>query len=243
MTQAPKVAALMIGRGGSSFPGKNILPVLGVPLLLWGAAAAWRSKYVDRYYISSDDDDIISTAGKAQYKEIRRPPELCTATAQSSDAVLHALEIMEQDGAIDIVVLQHANVGTISEQIIDECIEELLANPELTAVVPSHEKSEYHPFRAKRIVNGVLEPFVSSAGSVSANRQDLPTAVFFDHSIWVMRVSGMRDREGQAPWPCMGRTIKAYMTEGCLDIHDLEDIAKTEQWIIKHDIPVPNFEF
>lgn len=232
----------MIGRGGSTLRGKNILPVHGVPLLLWAAAAAHRSQYIGRYYISSDDDDIIATAGLASYVEIRRPPELCTATAQSSDAVIHALEHIERDGPVDIVVLQHANVGTISEAIIDECIREILADPTLSAVVPSHEQSEYHPYRAKRIENGVLKPFLESDRKISANRQDLPTAYFFDHSIWVLRASTIRDPEGQGPWPCMGQRIKPYPTIGCLDVHDLEDILKTENWITSNNIPRPQFQ-
>ncbi|MGE4431692.1 MAG: hypothetical protein AB7E05_13220 [Sphingobium sp.] len=242
MSKSARIAALMIGRGGSSLRGKNILPVHGVPLLLWSAAAAHRSAHVGRFYVSSDDDDILATAGQAGYLPVRRPAELCTATAQSSDAVIHALGRIEADGPVDIIVLQHANVGTITERIIDDCIALMLADPTVSAVVPSHEKSDYHPYRARRIVDGVLQPFVETAGDVSANRQDLPTALFFDHSIWVLRASTIRDPEGQRPWPCMGRNIKPYLTEGCFDVHDLDDIRKTEAWIAANAVPPPDFE-
>lgn len=238
-TKSPKIAALLIGRGGSSLKGKNILPVHNVPLLLWAAGAALRSQHVGRYYVSSDDDDIIATAGTAGYREIRRPAELSTATAQSSDAVRHALDIIEADGPVDIVVLQHANVGTITETIIDDCIDMLIADPSLSAVVPAHEKSEYHPYRGKRIVDGILQPFTAEAAQASANRQDLPTCLFFDHSIWVLRASEIRDPNGQAPWPCMGQKIKPYITEGCLDVHDLEDLDHTARWITENNVPYP----
>lgn len=241
MQKSKKIVALMIGRGGSSLKGKNVLPVHGVPLLLWSAAAANRSKYIGRYYISSDDDEIISTAGQAGYIEIRRPPELCTDTAQSTDAVRHALDIIEKDGPVDIVIVQHANVGTITEEIIDACIDGLLDDPSLSSVVPSHEYAEYHPYRGKRIVDGVLQPFVSGMDKVSANRQDLPTCLFFDHSIWALRASGIRDPDGQGPWQCMGQRIKPFITEGCLDVHDMEDIVTTETWITDHKIPKPDF--
>lgn len=241
MTKSERIAALMIGRGGSSLKGKNVLPVHGVPLLLWSAAAASRSQHIGRYYISSDDDEIIRTAGIAGYREIRRPPELSTATAQSTDAVIHALGLIEQDGPIDILVVQHANVGTITENMIDDCINILMSDPELTAVVPSHEKSEYHPYRGKRLVNGIMEPFVAEAGKVSANRQDLPKCLFFDHSIWVLRASTIRNPDGQPPWPCMGNRIMPYLTEGCLDVHDLEDIVTTEKWITDHSVIRPDW--
>lgn len=106
MTKSPEIVALMIGRGGSSLPGKNVLPVHGTPLLLWAAAAAVRSRHIGRYYISSDDTDILSTAVRAGYRPILRPPELCTATAQSTDAVRHALRAIQVDGPVQVVVVQ-----------------------------------------------------------------------------------------------------------------------------------------
>ena len=235
-----RICALMIGRGGSSLANKNILPVHGHPLLHWGAAAAHRSRYINDYYISSDDDAILQTAAQMGYKQIRRPDELASATAQSCDAVRHALDIIELDGgAVDILVVQHANVGTISETMIDDCIDILLADPTLSAVVPSHEIPEYHPMRSKKVLeDGTLAPFVP--GHASANRQELPQAIFFDHSFWVVRGRlAVCDPNGQGPWPCMGSRIKPYLTEGCLDVHSMEDIDKTERWIKENRVPPP----
>ncbi|PSJ41683.1 acylneuraminate cytidylyltransferase family protein [Allosphingosinicella deserti] len=235
------IAALMIGRGGSSLKDKNILPVLGVPLLHWAAGAARRSRHITRFYVSSDCDRILETAAAAGYVPISRPPELATATAQSTDAVRHAFPIMERDGPVDILVVQHANVGTITEQQIDACIALLLAHPEATAVVPAHQQPEYHPMRAKRLrSDGSLEPFVP--GDVSANRQDLPTAFFFDHSFWVLRGrQAIFDPEGQAPWPCMGSRILPFETEGCKDVHDPADLETTAVWITANGIEAPTF--
>jgi CMP-N-acetylneuraminic acid synthetase len=236
------VAALMIGRGGSSLRDKNILPVLGAPLLHWAAGAARRSRYIDRFYVSSDCPRILETAGEAGFVPIARPAVLATATAQSSDAVRHAFEIMERDGPIDILVVQHANVGTISEAQIDACIDLLLANPAATAVIPAHQQPEYHPMRARRVrPDGALEPFVGG-GEVSANRQDLPTCLFYDHSFWVLRGRGaVFDPNGQQPWPCMGSHIIPFETQGCRDVHDLADLETTAQWIVDNGIPQPDF--
>lgn len=236
------VAALMIGRGGSSLKDKNILPVLGIPLLHWTAAAARRSRHVKRFYVSSDCERILQTAGEAGYQPIERPAELASATAQSSDAVRHAFEIMERDGHIDVLVVQHANVGTVSTAQIDACIDLLLADPKATSVVPAHQHPEYHPMRAKRLrSDGSLDPFVAGS-DVSANRQDLPTCYFFDHSFWVLRGrDAVFDPLGQQPWPCMGSRILPFETSGCRDVHDLADLDTTAQWITEHGIPFPAF--
>jgi CMP-N,N'-diacetyllegionaminic acid synthase len=234
----------MIGRGGSTLRDKNILPVFGIPLLHYTAAAACGSKYIGRFYVSSDCSKIIAAASQANYRPIVRPKELSLPVSQSVDVVNHALSFIEQDGDIDIVVVQHANVGTITTSVIDDCIEIMINDPSLSAVVPVHEKNEYHPFRCKTPnADGILMPFVDFGGKpVSGNRQDLPTAYFFDHSIWVLSVAkGIRSRDGQPPWTCMGPRIKPYVTSGCFDVHDIEDLKRTEDWIVRNSVSLPTF--
>lgn len=237
------ICALMIGRGGSSLKNKNVLPVLGVPLLLWGCSAARRSRYINHYYISSDDSGILATAALAGFQPIQRPDHLATDTARSTDAVRHALDLIETEaGAMDIVVVMHANVGTVTDEFIDHCIERLLENPGASSVIPSHENAEYHPMRAKQVQeDGSLLSFFE--GPISPNRQELPTAVFFDHSFWVLRGrSAIFDSEGQEPWPCMGRRILPFMTQGCLDVHTLEDLDRTAAWIMNNKVALPDFD-
>lgn len=235
-----RIVALMIGRGGSSLKDKNVLPVLGYPLLQWAGAAAQRSRYVSEYYVSSDDEKILSAAEEVGYFRIKRPDELASDTAQSCDTVRHAMSIIEVERPADIVLVQHANVGTISEKIIDDCIEMLLSDETLSSVVPSHEYNEYHPMRAKGVTEeGLLKPFFDTGKAVSANRQDLPKCYFFDHSVWALRGDAIRSEGGQGPWECMGNRIKPYVTEGCLDVHTMEDIKITEQWIKDNKIPYP----
>lgn len=239
-----RIVALIIGRGGSSLPDKNILPVFGRPLLHYTAAAARGSKHIGRFYSSSDCNKILEASSVAGYRTILRPNELSTQTSQSVDVVKHALDQIEIDGPVDLLVVQHANVGTISSRMIDDCIENLISDESLSAVVPVHEKNEYHPFRAKTPNSaGLLEPFFDFSGKqVSGNRQDLPVAYFFDHSIWVLRVNkSIRGTDGQPPWTCMGNRIKPYVTEGCFDVHSFEDLKRTEEWIRENGISLPSF--
>jgi CMP-N,N'-diacetyllegionaminic acid synthase len=235
---------LIIGRGGSTLTDKNILPVFGRPLLHYTAAAARSSRYIGRFYASSDCPKILDAAATAGYTPIVRPVELSTPTSQSVDVVNHALRLIEEQGEIDILVVQHANVGTINTKMIDDCVEALIADDSLSSVVPVHEKSEYHPFRAKTPnAEGLIVPFFDfSKGGVSGNRQDLPTAYFFDHSIWVLSVErGIRSPSGQPPWTCMGNRIKPYVTEGCFDVHTMEDLKKTEEWLLANGVAPPVF--
>lgn len=236
--KSSKTVALIIGRGNNTLKNKNILPVLGRPLLQWAGLAAKESKHIDEFYLSSDDDKILAAGAAIGYKKIKRPDYLALPTSQSSDAVKHALSIIEEEiGNIDMMVVIHANVGTISTEMIDECIA-LLKEKNASSVIPSHYKYEYHPRRAKKIMeDGTLENFLGEKGEyVSANRQDLEPCVFFDHSFWVLDVAkGVKSESGQYPWPVMGNQIYPYITEGCFDVHDIEDLKKTEEWIINNN--------
>lgn len=233
------IAALIIGRGNNTLTDKNIRLVHGRPLLHWPAMAAKNSKFINSFYISSDDEKILNAGAEVGFSVIKRPDELATPSAQSSDAVLHALEIMEKSGALDIVVVMHANVGTITTQMVDECIDIALKDEQISSVIPAHYMNEYHPYRAKMLnANGFLENVVNyQARKVSANRQELDECVFFDHSFWVLRVkNGIRSSNGQPPWPVMGNNIKPYITSGCFDVHTEDDLRLTEQWIAENGV-------
>ncbi|OIN58802.1 acylneuraminate cytidylyltransferase family protein [Arsenicibacter rosenii] len=235
------IVALIIGRGNNTLKNKNILNVLSRPLLEWPAIAAKRSKYIGRYYISSDCESILEAGKKVGYENIKRPLWLAEPTSQSSDVVKHAYETISRKDEAKIIIVFHANVGTISTEMIDDCIEIHLRNPMSSAVIPSHYKNEYHPYRAKKInKDGELEPFIDlSNKKVSANRQDLEGCLFFDHSFWVLSVErGIKSKVGQPPWPVMGNSIIPYITEGCFDVHEYEDLLRTEKWIKEKGLDV-----
>lgn len=234
------IVSLIIGRGGSSFKNKNIIDVSGYPLVLWSGGAAKRSKYIEKFYCSSDSEKILDICSKIDYDRIKRPSNLSTSTSQSCDVVRHAITHIEKKikKSIDILVVQHANVGTITEHMIDKCIDILNKDLSASAVIPTHVKNEYHPARAKFIdSDGYLKQALD--GTYSANRQDLEEVYFFDHSFWVIRGEIAKKKNGQPPWDCMGDKIIPFLTNGCFDVHNKEDIVRTEKWIQENNIPEP----
>lgn len=241
-----QVTALLTGRGNNTLQDKNVLPVLGRPLLSWTAIAARRSKHITAFYASSDDEKILAEAGKLGFKPIRRPPELALPTSQHVDAILHALgEMAKEAHKPDLLVVQLANVGTVKTEWLDACIEMILADPEVSAAVPMHENLDNHPFRAKKVnKDGFLEPFFDFCGKkISTNRQDLEPSYFLDHSIWVLNLpKSVYAKDGQPPWTFMGNRIKGYVTEGCFDVHTQEDLALTEKWLRENGLATADRE-
>jgi CMP-N,N'-diacetyllegionaminic acid synthase len=231
----PRIAALLTGRGGSSLKDKNVLKILGKPLLYYPAKAALDSKLIDDYYVSSDDEKILNTAEKLGYTPVRRPKSISGSKAQHIDAIIHGLKVMKEDGKMpDIIVVMLANTVVVKREWIDKCINDLLKDKSITSSSPVYSDSDHHPFRAKRIdKNGLLQPFFNFKGKkVSTNRQDLDPSYYFCHNFWVLRASNFNKVGGQAPWTFMGNKLKPYDIKGhYIDVHDVEDIEKSKDWL------------
>ncbi len=229
-----KTVALLTGRGNNSLPDKNIIEILGKPVLYYPAHAAKEAKEIDDWYVSSDDEKILRIAGAEGYKPIVRPDELALPTSQHIECILHALQVMkEQDVHPDILVVLLANNVTIKSKWIDDCVQILKNNPELTSVVPVYEDRDHHPLRAKSVDGeGLLEMYEKDVPSaVSTNRQDLPKCVFLAHNFWVLRVDTITDKNGQLPWSFMGKRIYPYYIEKSIDIHDQLDLHIAKAWL------------
>lgn len=230
------VVALLTGRGNSTLKDKNILPVLGKPLLWYPATAASRSRYITDLYASSDDDKILSLAGDSGYKPIRRPVELAGAGAQHGDVIKHAVKVMKEDfGSVaDILVVLLANNASIKTAWIDDCIQMMMERSDISAVVPVYKDCDHHPYRAKRIdSNGDLACFVDCDQGTSSNRQDLEECYYLCHNFWVMNVA-LCAAGGQPPWSFLGPKVRPFVVEETVDVHADGDYERTEQWLKRH---------
>lgn len=236
-----KIVALLTGRGNNTLKDKNVLPVLGKPLLYYPAMAAKSCSLITDFYVSSDDDKILDAAASCGYKKIRRPERLALPTAQHIDVIIHALEVMKSEGIEpDILIVLLANSGIVKTEWIEESIAMLLNNPELSAAVPVMLEMDNHPYRSKRLrEDGCLDTWFDFEGQqVSTNRQDLPMNFVLCHNFWTLRLSNsLYAKEiGQQPWTFMGNNIKPIIVQESFDVHDEEDIVKTEKWLLKEHI-------
>ena len=236
-----KVVALLTGRGNNTLKDKNVLPVLGKPLLYYPAMAAKNCKLITDFYVSSDDIKILNAAAGCGYKKIIRPEELALPTAQHIDAIKHALGIMKKDGVEpDILVVLLANSGIVKTEWIETSINNLIENPQLSASCPVLLEMDNHPYRSKRLrEDGCLDTWFDFKGkNISTNRQDLPLNYVLCHNFWTLNLKNSlySTEEGQQPWTFMGNNIKPIVVEESFDVHDEDDIIRTEKWLLKENI-------
>lgn len=235
-----KVVALLTGRGNSTLLNKNILPVLGKPLLYYPAMAAKTSDLISDFYVSSNDPKILKAAENCGYKSIVRPEKYSTPEAQHKDVITHALDEIRKDGIDpDIIIVLMANSGVIKKEWVEEAITNLINNENLSASAPVKVDQDHHPYRAKKLrEDGCLDTwFDFSKETISTNRQDLPSCYYLCHNFWALNVKKSIEYEkGQQPWSFMGNNVKPILVEEGFDVHILEDIQKTEKWIIGEGI-------
>ena len=240
MNKPKTVVALLTGRGNSTLLDKNILPVLGKPLLYYPAMAARTCNLITKFYVSSNDEKILKVAENCGYKRIVRPEEYSTPTAQHKDVILHALEVMKIDGVDpDIIVVLMANSGVVKKEWIEESITNILENESLSASAPVKMDQDHHPYRAKKLrEDGSLDTwFDFNDETISTNRQDLPGCYYLCHNFWTLNVDkSIKAEMGQQPWGFMGNNVKPILVEDGFDVHVMEDIQRTEKWIIEEGI-------
>jgi CMP-N-acetylneuraminic acid synthetase len=163
-------------RGGSKgIPRKNIKVIAGKPLLAWTIEAIKGSSLVDRYVVSTEDEEIARVAGSYGAEVLKRPPELATDKSDTLDVLQHAI------GEIpcDIVVLLQATSPIRGSGLIDECIKEFI-------------NGEYDS-----LATGLMCTY-KEYGKNDLRRQDIKGFFYDDGNVYVIRADLIRqgDRHG-----------------------------------------------
>ena len=112
-------------RGGSKgIPKKNIKQIAGKPLITWTIEAAKKSKLLDRYVVSTEDEEIAQVVRGCDAEVLSRPSELATDEASTLSVLQHEIKTIP----CDIVVLLQATSPIRKPGLIDECIREFVDN-------------------------------------------------------------------------------------------------------------------
>ena len=99
MIGSNNVIAVIPARGGSKrLPGKNILPLNGIPLIVYSIEAAFRCSLVDRVVVSTDSDEIAKVAAEAGAEVDMRSEKLSTDTATTIDVLKELLTRLDHHG-------------------------------------------------------------------------------------------------------------------------------------------------
>ena len=201
------IISLLIGRGGSTgLPGKNIMPLLGRPLMTYPILAAQNSKFCDKIFLSTDNNEIKNIGLNHNVEIINRPDFLATKEALADDAYIHGYnEIKKIIGEEpELLILLFCNGCTVLSKHIDKAVEKLRNDKELDSACTVSSYDMWSPLRAKKIdEHGKLVPFVPIeffGDNVNCDRGSQGQTWYADCSTFIVRPRCMDKKNGDLPF-------------------------------------------
>lgn len=194
-------------RGGSKgIPRKNIRMIAGKPLIAWTIEAAQRSKLLDRYVVSTEDQEIADVSRGCGAEVIDRPKKFATDAATTLAVLQHALMNLD---ARNVVLLQPTS-PVRDEGLIDRCLE------------------EFQRRKVDNLATGFICKFMEY-GTYTQRRQDLKGFFYDDGNVYVMKSELIR--QGTR----FGRKVARLKTsrEQNVEIDDEFDFWLAEQILLK----------
>lgn len=231
MVTTPSILAVILARGGSKgFPGKNIAPLRGKPLLAHSIEAARSCSAITRTVVSSDDESILTVARTFGADALRRPAEYASDTATSESALRHAVEACQADGAhYDYTVLLQPTSPLRTAHHLTEALDRLRSS-KATALISVYEP-EHTPLKAfTEDSDGYLHGLIDDR-TPFMRRQDLPRVYMPNGAIYVIKTD---------VFLATGRlftdqTIPYLMSrDESMDIDRREDLVQAEQFLAQH---------
>ena len=190
-------------RGGSKgIHRKNPRTMCGKPLLAWTMEAARDSHLLDRYVVSTEDDEIAGIARKWDVEVLDRPKELATDGATTLSVLRHALTCL----SADVVVLLQATSPIRDTGLIDNCVRRFLETD------------------VDSLATGFMCKLVEY-GKNNLRRQDIEGFFYDDGNVYVIRADLLREGDRY------GRRIESVLIdrEQNIEIDDEFDFRLAEQ--------------
>jgi len=171
------VLAVIPARGGSkSIPQKNLVPLLGEPLIGWTCRAALGARLLTRTILSTDDPNIAAVARNYGIEvPFMRPAELAEDATPSLPVIQHAVAWVEASAfRPDAVVILQPTSPLRRAEHIDAAIDLLAATGADSVVTVVEVPHQFNPVSVMRIEEGRLVPFLGTQGMTVLRRQDKP---------------------------------------------------------------------
>lgn len=111
----PWIAVIPARYGSSRFPGKPLVPIAGVPLVVRVARQVEKVEELDAVYVATDDDRIEATCAEAGIEVRRTSPECPTGTDRVWEAVRELGECRVVNVQGDEPLVEPASIRKVME--------------------------------------------------------------------------------------------------------------------------------
>lgn len=231
-----EVLAIIPARGGSKgLPNKNILPLLGHPLIAYSIKAAIDSNLITKIIVTTDSQAIADVA--LQYGAevpFLRPSEFAQDLSTDLDVFRHALNWLKENQNYnpDFVVQLRPTSPIRKAELIDNCIQKLADSTaeSLRIVTPSpinpykmwSIEDDNLPMIPLLTVDGIEEPY-------NEPRQRLPNTFWQIGTLDVIRPEVILEKNSMS-----GKIIIPHVigNEWAIDIDEMSSFVKAADVIV-----------
>lgn len=225
------VLALIPARGGSKgLPRKNVLPLLGKPLIVYSIEIALASSVITRTIVSTDDAEIAEVA-RAHGADVpfMRPVELAQDASLDLDVFEHALSWLarHEDYRPELVVHLRPTNPLRHVEDVDAAVRLMLDHPEADSL-RSVSWPVQTPYKMWSLTGDYLTPLLEPEGVTDAHskpRQSLPEVWWQNGYVDVVRprtVLELRSTAGR-------RVLPLIVANPGVEIDDAEGFARAEE--------------
>jgi len=157
----------------------------GKPLLAYTIDAVKNSHHVNRFVVSTEDEEIEKISKSYGAEVVQRPPELARDESPTEDVIINVLEQMihTQQYAPDVILLLQPTSPLRTTTDIDNAISSFLASPGDSLI--SVTEYDHTPYWAFRIEKGLLKHEFEKLQLKRS--QDLPKLYRPNGSIFITR--------------------------------------------------------
>ncbi len=198
-----KILGISGARSGSKgLSHKNVKKLGGKPLLVWPAEIAKKSKYINRYILSTDSPDYARLANRYSIETpFIQPLTISTDHSTVFEFIEHALVWLEREESYvpDLVVYLCPTTPLVLAQDVDRGIELILKNQHLDSVVLI-SPAKGHPRKMVKLSEkqGVLCYVTNQARDVApSNRQAYEIAYNRESLPVITRVGVIKNKRNQ----------------------------------------------
>lgn len=189
-----EILALIPARGGSkSVPRKNLLEMLGRPLIAWSIDQALSSKHITRVVVSTDDEEIADVARYwGAETPFIRPAEYAGDLSPDLETFEHALKWFERDEKYKPDLVVHLRPTGPARRVtrIDDAIELISSRPDADSL-RSVSLASQTPFKMWVFqADGSIYPALTLEGVKDAHsvaRQTLPKVYWQNGYVDIVR--------------------------------------------------------
>jgi len=230
MYKDKRILGVITARGGSKgIPKKNIVELLGKPLIAYTIEAAKKSTLLTTAIVSTDNEEIAAIA--KQYGAVvpyRQPEEISGDTNMAFEAVQYAVQTLKERGEeFDYALMLQPTSPMRTAEDIDAAIR-LAIDSNADSVMGMKQLTDFSVKKLKSIdENGQIHGLLEEEGKQTAARTEAQPTFKRNCAIYLTKTSLVEAGDQ------FGQKSLAYLMpeERSIDINEPEDLKLAEFWM------------